>query len=258
MIFNSGVYDVISEDYTYAISAGKVDGLLPWSKAGYTPASTTGETVIWSAGTDYIFPSAAMGMEVISTDNTNDKAGGTGALTVKICYLTNTFDQKSEIVTLNGTTAVPTVATDIYRINAFCVYSWGSAGKNAGIITIRHLDDTPIYEHIAVGKNTSRSFFYTVPNGYMLSISNIYFSASANAAGKRVLVTTMGTYDSANKRLTSGSFFPYTEHSLVDTAMSIDLQMPTMFPAGTDLKIIVIGEAGAVCTCGARGWLKPV
>lgn len=257
-IFGAGPINTISQSYAQAISEGKVDSLVPWSKVGYSPASTAAETVVWGAGTDYVFPTAEMGMEVVSSDNVDDKAGGAGALSVKISYLTSTFEEKNEILALNGTTVVPTVATDIYRINSFCVYAWGANKKPTGNITIRHLDNTPVYEYISAGRNASRSFVYTVPKNKVLFISNIFFSASANATGKRVLFTTMGTYDSFNKVVTPEAYFPYTDFSLLDTAISVDFQMPTKFPEGVDIKIIILGEAGSVCTCGARGWLKPI
>lgn len=50
--------------------------IVPWSKVGYTPSLTTAESDIWSKGGLYgnsgLFPAAAVQMEVVGSENTND------------------------------------------------------------------------------------------------------------------------------------------------------------------------------------------
>ena len=55
-------------------------------------------------------------MKLAST-SANDTAAGTGIRKVRIHYLDADHVPHEEVVTLNGLTAVNTVATDIYRIN---------------------------------------------------------------------------------------------------------------------------------------------
>lgn len=73
----------------------------------------------------------------IASANVNDTAAGTGAQQVTITY----FDQTgagpyTEVVTLNGTTGVNTVATNICFIEKMQVTRVGSSGSNTGVITL--------------------------------------------------------------------------------------------------------------------------
>lgn len=64
---------VSSMPYTYDIAEGNVANHIPWSKIGYSPAQTANvNTDIWSySGTQpaYVFPTAPMGMEVLSSNS---------------------------------------------------------------------------------------------------------------------------------------------------------------------------------------------
>lgn len=78
------------------------------------------------------------GQRSIASASANDTAAGTGARTVRIDYLDqNMSSLKSEIVTLNGTSYVNTVATDICYIEHIEVLTAGSGGTNAGILTLK-------------------------------------------------------------------------------------------------------------------------
>lgn len=79
---------------------------------------------------------AGEALEVVSS-SANDAAAGTGARTVTIIYLNPSGAVLSETVTLNGTSAVATVATNIWRILDMWCASFGSGGTNAGTITLR-------------------------------------------------------------------------------------------------------------------------
>lgn len=110
---------VSSMDYLYDIAEGNVTGHEAWVKSGYNPnVGTTMETV-WAYSTQYVFPIAAQQMEVVSSDNTKDIPTGTGALSVTIYYLDGSYVERSETVTMNGTTPVLTTHNNLYRINSF-------------------------------------------------------------------------------------------------------------------------------------------
>jgi hypothetical protein len=74
----------------------------------------------------------------IASASASDTAAGTGARTVLITY----YDQTgagpfTETVTLNGTTYVNTVATNICFIEQMEVVTAGSTGSNVGILTLK-------------------------------------------------------------------------------------------------------------------------
>lgn len=249
---------VVNKPYTTAIAEGAVPGHVPFFKLGYSPASSATETTLWNAATEYVFPVAPIQMEVVSTDNVNDKAGGTGALSMHIHYLDNLYNPQFELVVMNGTTAVPTVATNIFRINSFHVEGVGSTGKAAGTISIRSaVDHTTIYSQCAPGFTRSRNSVFTVPKGKTLYISDLSFSAGYKTSGKQVRVTLHASIDPMGTVSTSGVlFFPYREVILMDNNYATVAQMALPLPEKTDMKVSVIGETLALTSSYVSGWLE--
>lgn len=119
----------ICPDYNYYIAAGQVYGKTPFVKFGYNGDVDTGAAgeTIWAYGGVYAFPPSKMEMEVIS-DSANDASAGSGAQKVTVYYLDDAYAEKTKEVTLNGTNAVSTTVTDIFRINGYRV----TAGTYAG------------------------------------------------------------------------------------------------------------------------------
>jgi hypothetical protein len=56
-----------SRDYYQALGEGDITNHAAWSKIGYTPTMNTSESEIWSSTGAYVFPTAAAGMEVVSS-----------------------------------------------------------------------------------------------------------------------------------------------------------------------------------------------
>jgi len=132
---------------------------MPVTMASDQPAiPVTGNIVIISAtGTDFTFAdittSALTRVVVnrtayteqttnaqrsIASSNANDTSAGTGARTVTLEYLDQTgAGPYYETITLNGTSYVNTVATNIAFIESIRVASVGSTGSNVGIITLK-------------------------------------------------------------------------------------------------------------------------
>jgi hypothetical protein len=250
---------VTNSPYGYDVAEGNIANHIPFFKTGFNADVDAAEEDMWSAGGMYVFPLAEQGMEVYSTDNTNDKAGGTGALTVKIWYLTSTFVEKSETVTMTGTTNAETAATDIYRVNAFRVMTAGATGAATGTISLRNkTDHTTVYSQIAIGQTRARNSIYTVPIGKTLYIGQLSFSVGHSSGGRYARFTLRAKYDDIIKTV-STLFYPYFEIGIQDGAYNMSLEFPIKFPAGVDIKISVIGDAGnadAICTCAYRGWLE--
>jgi hypothetical protein len=74
----------------------------------------------------------------IVSASASDAAAGTGARTVRITYYTATFTGPfTETLTLNGTTPVNTVASNICYIESMEVLTVGSGLTNAGIISLK-------------------------------------------------------------------------------------------------------------------------
>jgi len=87
--------------------------------------------------TAYIEQTSNAQRSIVSA-NAADSAAGTGARTIRITYYTATFTGPfTETITLNGTTPVNTVATNICYIESMEVLTVGSGLTNAGIISLK-------------------------------------------------------------------------------------------------------------------------
>ena len=237
------------------IGLGCIPTNIPWTKIGYNPSVGTTEELIWVVGGAYVWPSSSMGMEIISTSGDDDVAG-TGVQKVQLYYLDDDYVEHSEIIETDGTTAVPTAANDIYRIQSFRAYQVGSGGVAAGAISIRHLDDTPIYSQIAANYTRARNMTYTVPAGYYLYLTSI--TASVYGANQGVRITTRATHDPLRPTEILTFFMPYTEIALTNGYAYRPLEIPSKFPEGVRIMVTGISDQdGAIVSVALRGWLEP-
>lgn len=76
-VHNTDGPQISSKDYLVGIAEGDVSGHTTWSKIGWNPAITTSFEDIWSYGGNYVFPTAAMTIEVASDSATADADLGT-------------------------------------------------------------------------------------------------------------------------------------------------------------------------------------
>jgi hypothetical protein len=257
LTFVDGMPRVSTQEYLYSISEGFIPGHYIWVKTGYNPNVGTTEETVWGYSTEYTFPTAPIRMEVVSSDNTKDIPGGTGAITLYITYLDGNYVQHIETIALNGTTTVGTTATDIFRVNNFRCASVGADGKPTGNITLRAFGGGTVYSYILAGYTRARNIVYTVPADMTLYITSSMWSCAEAAKGVRFI--NKATYDDANDAmLTPGIFFmPFGESTLYNTALLRQLEVPTKLPEKTDIKVTTIStQAGAIADIVLRGWLE--
>jgi hypothetical protein len=131
---------------------------------------------VWDAGGIWVPPTTARLHNIVSTD-ANDTALGTGARTVQIEGLDSSYNEQSEVVTMNGITNVATVNTytRIYRMYAV---SAGSLLTNAGTITATAQTDLTVTAQISLGLGQTLMAIYTVPAGKTAFMTNIYATMS--------------------------------------------------------------------------------
>ena len=124
-----------------------------------------------AAGGIYAFLDAAIPMTV-SSDNANDAALGTGARTVTVYGLNNSYDLISETVSLSGTTPVALVNSYL-RVHELRVrtagtnnqvYNLGNLYVGSGTVTAGV--PAVIHQSADVGENLGRAARYTIPRGY--------------------------------------------------------------------------------------------
>jgi hypothetical protein len=185
-----------------------------------------------------------------------DKSATAGAQAIKVDYLDGEYATKTEIVILNGVTAVPTTNTNLFRINSFRVIVAGTNEKPTGNLSLRETDDAPTYSYITAGFTRARNCCYTVPAAKTLYV--VQYSASwsttGNANKEYARVYTRANVEPSTKFNTKSLFFPYTEISMQNSTVVIDFELPTKLPPKTDIKVSGIASASGVCSVVLRGW----
>lgn len=224
-----------------------------FSVVGRATGVVAARTDVWNVGGIYAFPPAPVQMSIVST-STSDTAAGTGVRTLVISYLDSNYKQQLTTVTLNGTTPVLTIPTDILRINKVWAGSVGSGGVAAGNITISNSSVT--YARVDLGYTASRQAIFTVPgnlSGYLTG-----WNASCSA-------TPGSTYVEFDLRTNSyqGILYPgvfVTQATIGVSASSFAQMLPTpiYLPPRTDIKLTVsrtVGTQDLTCTGDVVGWL---
>ena len=132
---------------------------------GATPATAGTFRTVWEnmATTEYVFPSSALTMQLVST-----AAGDTASIT--ITGLDANYLIISETLVLNGTTNVPTTKQYL-RINSMAVSS-GSATNPSGVVTLSNGGtvyaqiNTAVYNGVTSSIGQTQMAVFTVPAGY--------------------------------------------------------------------------------------------
>lgn len=244
----------ISVPYLYSMAEGDIDDHRALSIDGFNEdVDATFEDLI-SFGGIYVVPAAGgIQMEVVSSAVGNeDSSAGTGVRTVGIHYLDANWVEKIEVVTMNGTTPVATVATDMLRVNAFHTESVGSVGSAVGNIDIRAVSDTPIYGRIPIGYNEQHQCFYSVPSGCTAYVTSWQCSV---VGAKSATFSLEATVDADGDIVTN--FHSLEGWRLQNQGMYIPIAAPYKIPEKCDIKIRVkSASVNAIVSGLFEGWLE--
>ncbi len=122
----------------------------------------------------------------IASSSANDTAAGTGARTVTIEYLTSTgLGPYTETITLNGTSYVNTVNSNICFIEHIYVETVGSLGANAGTLTLKAATagGGATIGTIAAGDNQTYWAHHYIPDGKIANITGVSVSHNGTTVG---------------------------------------------------------------------------
>ena len=130
-------------------------------RLGNKTATSTSEALV--SLRPYVVQSSEAQRSVKSSSN-QDKASGSGASVVRITYLDSAYELKTEDVTLDGTSRIQTVATDIRFVESFDVVAGAAA---AGAISLLETASGPQNEFCGIASGTTQSFMchHYVPAG---------------------------------------------------------------------------------------------
>jgi hypothetical protein len=159
----------LTEPFELQVGRGQITAHSVIHVFGFNPDVDTAEETVWPIDGILGHPSSPTIMS-ISSSSTDDAAAGTGARTIFIEGVNGTGGLVTEIVILNGQTAVNTVNT-YDAIERMVVLTVGSGGVNAGIIyagtgTVTSGVPAVPYSAIGIGDNISLVGHWTCPTGF--------------------------------------------------------------------------------------------
>lgn len=159
-------------DLAIQIQNGEAPGVVGRAQ-GYVGTNATSGRAVYA--TTYT-PQGANAQRSVRSSNANDTAAGTGARQIRLTYLTAAFELKTEDITLNGTSAVATVASDIAYVESMVVIAVGSNGGNVGTISlyVNAAGGAGVWASIAASDNQTFWAHHYVPVGqtcYLLSFT---------------------------------------------------------------------------------------
>ena len=227
-----------SEPFDLQVSRGQVPYHSAQNIFGYgtTPASAGIFRTVWEnmGTTEYVFPSSALTMQLVST-----AAGDTASIT--IVGLDANYNVISEVLVLNGTTNVPTVKQYL-RVNSMFV-SVGSATNPTGVVSLSNSGtiyaqiNTGVFNGTTSSLGRSQMAVYTVPAGY--TFYGYRYGAYSSFNGNSTNYTTYR----AITNLSSG-----VQQLIVQTPFNTNYEVQRHYPFSyyekTDLRFQIAPSAG--------------
>jgi hypothetical protein len=225
------------EPFELQVSRNQILGHSPANIFGYGTTSATAGVfrTVWEnmATTDYVFPTSASTMTLVSTVNTD-------TATITITGLDASYNQISENLVLNGTTNVTTV-NSYFRINNIAV-SLGSATNPTGVVTLSVSTtvyaqiNTQVVNGVTESIGTSQMGVYTVPNGY--TFYGYRYGAYSSFNGNTANYTTYRALSNSSSGV---------QRVIVETPYNTTYEVQRHFPfpyvAGTDLRFQIASSA---------------
>ena len=190
---------------------------------GFNRVVGTSFETLWNDGGDYVFPTSAVTMDLVST-STSD------TMSVLVKGLDANYNEISETVTLTGTVAATTSASFL-RINSAIILS----GSNVGGITISNGGTS--YGFIEAELGTTQSCIYTVPADRSLYLFRIDFNSATVNPNKYLTVR--------NKlRSDTGRILHVAEATFATSQVSYDRQVPFKITEKTDFQFQAKSSSG--------------
>lgn len=210
-------------------------------KFGFNGAVGTTEAAVWDEGGAYAYLASAQAL-TLSSDNANDTSAGTGLQTVQIYGLDANYAEITEVVTLNGQTAV-TTANSYLRIFRMQGQTAGSGGTNEGVIyagtgTVTAGVPANVFARISEGEGQTLMAVYTLPARTYGMLYNFNASSFGNAnanATIRLMVREPG-----------GVFRTQDKLVLTRGALTIPHKFPVPMSPRSDMEVRAFSSTGTI------------
>lgn len=216
---------IIEDQFELQVAREKVKGARVRNIFGFNANTTTTMRALWELAdtTDYVFPTTARNMTVTSDAGDNGK-------TLIILGLDANYEEISEVVTLNATTA-PVTTLAFFRINDVVMLS----ATNTANVSITY--DGVTYARIDAGRSRNQASIYTVPAGHCFFLYRIDAFMNDASAAKPGLFRNKVT--SPNGRILRVADTPYLNQ------MNIQRRFPFKYDEKSDIELQIRTLSGS-------------
>jgi hypothetical protein len=228
------------KDFFLEVAKGNIPKYSFIAKFGATPEIDADDfETVWDVPkAAYPWPTSAQ-TTTVSSNDTSDTSGGTGARTIEVQGLDGNWDFQKETVTMNGTSNV-TLSTQFFRVFRIKVLTAGSQGTNDGDIDVKH--GSTVIGRITEAVGQSLMAVFTIGRN-----QKGYLYEWHSEIGPKIGGTADKTGRSYLQARTDGSVFQtkdYRYHQSDGQQIDQKYQCPLVFPEKTDIQINVFCETG--------------
>lgn len=237
------------QDFKVAALIGKVQGVSQAVIAARSSSIQTTEPplTVGPGNVLQLFAAANESWEIVSS-SAADTAAGTGARTVAIQYLDDTYIQQTALVTLNGVTPV-FIAANCFRCQSIQTLTAGSGKTNAGTLTVRIAAAGATRALVAIGHSSSRQGSFTTPAGHSFYIQSTDYTVGRSTGPGVLAVVAAYLYDSANVRRLGLDFtigepglpFNFPSGIVIPEKNTLEYQVTSVSANATDVSVLVAG-----------------
>ena len=152
----------------------------------YADNATIGTSfeTISNTDADQVLPViAGADIDVVSSSAADDD-GSTGATSVTVTYLDDSFNQATEVITMNGTTEVEMTEQNISFIQKAEITTSGTGLASAGAITIADVTGGGVHAIIDAGSKESGNCTWKIPAGHTGYVHGFWYDVDSVAAGQ--------------------------------------------------------------------------
>ncbi len=206
-----------------AVAAGHFEDAQAVNIFGVNPVVGTTYETLWDYGGLYSYPASALSLSAVSSSAAD-------TMPLLISGLDANYWPISEVVTLNGTTSVPT-SKAFLRVNSAVILS----GENAGNITITN--DSTVVGYISIGKGLTQACNYTVPVGHSLYLYRIDLTSGSVNPNKYIVYRNV-------TRTSTGRVLRVAEATWQTGEQSFDRQVPFKIAEKTDFQFEAKSSSG--------------
>lgn len=208
------------EEFLLQVSRGHVPNHSVRNIFGYQVAGDTTLRALWEfAATNYVFPSSALSMEVVSASASDN---GKNLL---ISGLDSNYKVIQEIVVLNNSSS-PSTTKSFLRINDIVLLT---GTTNVGLITVQN--GGVKYGGIRAGDGRNQASIFTVPAGNSFYLYRIDAFSNDSTSAKPAIFRNFSSTSAGQQYNTARTTF--------DNNMNIQRRLPFKYSEKTDIQFQV-------------------